>query len=818
MRLLLVCAILVTTFYSTAQEITIIPQPRVLQAGRGSFSLSSTTVIVSTDAQNEPAINFFNRHLQTWYGFQLPVVQSATSPSIRFTTKKFMQPGTDGKYELRVSEEGIEISGDSYSGTFYGMQTLLQLLPLPATQTDASQIPLPIPQLAIQDEPRFAYRGMHLDVGRHFQPVSYIKRYIDFLAYHKLNKFHWHLTEDQGWRIEIKQYPLLTAIGSNRNGTIIGRYPGKGNDNKYYTGFYTQEEIREVVQYAAERFIEVIPEIEMPGHSSAAIAAYPWLSCFPQKPTLIPANMISKQSVEEQKNGRIKLVQETWGVFDDVFCAGNDSVFMFLEQVIDEVTALFPSKYFHIGGDECPKTHWKQCSRCQHRMQSLGLKDEHELQSWFVQRIEKYLNSKGKTLIGWDEILEGGLAPNAIVMSWRGETGGIEAAKQKHPVIMTPGKPVYFDHTQSRIEDSVTIGGYNPIEAVYAYEPIPKELNESQQKYVLGAQANVWTEYMNNSRKIEYMIFPRMAALSEVLWSPAASRQWVDFEKRLSVQLKRYERMDWNYSRAYFELGTTLQPSDNHQSIILKVRSRNPNQPVKVETYRPLEADTKIPVYDINGNLLRHDLLPKGSLQIHGSYRMEAGKDSLILTQSGVYKIMACTGTGPTNMDCRNPLSTLTQSFTFSKSTGKNIRLTHPPSTSYPGDGAFTLVNGIVNEKGMARTQEFLGFSGTDCEAVIDLGTPTLISRVQAFLLEQTSSWIWLPSRMTVAVSEDGINFKKVELTGTTIKENQALATFGQPEKARYISIQLTNKGTIEEGYPGAGRKAWLFVSELQVW
>ncbi|MBL7747482.1 MAG: family 20 glycosylhydrolase, partial [Chitinophagaceae bacterium] len=342
---------------------------------------------------------------------------------------------------------------------------------------------LKIPFLYIEDTPRFAYRGMHLDVARHFQPVSFVKKYIDYLALHKINKFHWHLTEDQGWRIEIKKYPRLTQVGGWRNGTIIGRYPGTGNDKIKYGGFYTQEEIKEVVKYAADRYIDVIPEIEMPGHSSAAIAAYPQLSCFPEIPTI---NYFPKDCEwYGDKNG--KQVQQTWGVFDDVFCAGNDSTFIFLQNVLDEVLALFPSKYIHVGGDECPKENWKKCNKCQMRIKNEGLSDEHHLQSYFIQRMEKYLNDKGRILIGWDEILEGGLAPNAVVMSWRGETGGIEAAQQKHQVIMSPGNPVYFDHTQSENEDSVTIGGFNPLEKVYAYDPIPAKLQEPASQYVMGA-------------------------------------------------------------------------------------------------------------------------------------------------------------------------------------------------------------------------------------------------------------------------------------------------------------------------------------------
>ncbi|XVJ65356.1 MAG: beta-N-acetylhexosaminidase [Lacibacter sp.] len=780
MRLLLLLAGLGITISVSAQEINIIPKPKFIELKKGSFVITPATVIVSNDINLQSTINFFNRHLKTYYGFELKIVKKAVKNYIQFEKKPTEWPTFNGQYVLKSSLERVIVNANTYSGVFYGMQTLIQLLPTENLNSSLRFYKVTIPQIIIEDEPRFQYRGMHLDIGRHFQPVAFIKRYIDFLAYHKLNKFHWHLTEDQGWRIEIKKYPELTNIGSKRNGTIIGRYPGKGNDNKPHEGFYTQAQVKEVVQYAKERFVEVIPEIEMPGHSSAAIAAYPWLSCFPEKPTAIPANMISAKSIEEQKNGRIKLVQETWGVFDDVFCAGNDSVFTFLQNVIEEVIPLFPSNYFHIGGDECPKTHWKICSKCQQRMKELGLKDEHELQSWFVQRMEKYLNSKGKTLIGWDEILEGGLAPNAIVMSWRGEAGGIEAAKQKHQVIMTPGKPVYFDHTQSKNEDSVTIGGYNPIEAVYAYDPVPKELNEEEGKYVLGAQANVWTEYMNNTKKIEYMIFPRMAALSEVLWSKKENKSWDDFEKRLPVQMKRYEMMGLNYSKAYFDIQETIKPTNDYSGVLWELKTKNKNRVIHIGSSPGHHS----------GYIYQEPIKIKNSSEFRISF-------SDTTTNSRLFHYY--------------------KQFTFSKSTGKKITLTTPPSNSYPGDGAFTLVNGIINEKGRERAHEILGFSGTDCEAVIDLGKLDTISNVTAHIFSQPISWIWPPSSFTVQTSVDGINFNAIVDVGPPVlNENKVQLNF-PAHVTRYVKVFIKNKGIIPEGNPGAGNKAWLFVSEIMV-
>jgi len=426
---------------------------------------------------------------------------------------------------------------------------LIQLLPVEKNTS------LTIPAVLIKDAPTVQYRGLMLDVGRHYFPLDFIKKYIDYIALHKMNTFHWHLTEDQGWRIEIKKYPKLTEVGAYRNGTIIGRFPGKGNDNKRYGGFYTQEEVKQIVKYAADRFITVIPEIEMPGHGSAAIAAYPYLSCFPETPTY---DYFAKENKTDywagSKTG--KHVMQSWGVYDDIFCAGKESTFEFLQNVIDEVLPLFPSKIFHIGGDEAPKNNWKSCPNCQKRINNLGIKGdkehsaEHYLQSYFVQRIEKYLNSKGKILIGWDEILEGGLAPNAWVMSWRGEAGGITAAKQLHNVIMTPTTYAYIDYQQAKYEDSVTIsnnGGFLPIEKVYTWKIYPDALTAEQKKFVQGGQANLWTEYVTNPSKVEYMIFPRVAAISEVLWAPQDKKNWDSFSKRLVIQKQRYNLWGTNY-------------------------------------------------------------------------------------------------------------------------------------------------------------------------------------------------------------------------------------------------------------------------------
>lgn len=525
-------------------QFNIIPQPlEVNSTSKGSFNLSDKTQVVFKQQGLEKSASFLNTYLSQFYGFSLKQSKTSATPGIYLSlnnktgktteSSKITESSkpaetqiTTGNYSLEVKKEGIFISAATEEGVFYGVQTLIQLL-----DPNGKDKTLAVPFVKIKDEPRFQYRGMHLDVARHFSTVSFVKKYIDYLALHKMNYFHWHLTDDQGWRIEIKKYPKLTEIGSERKGTITGFLPGNGNTNIPHGGFYTQEEIKAVVKYAADRYITVIPEIEMPGHASAALTAYSYLGC----------------------TGGPYKVQETFGVFDEVFCAGNEQTFTFFQDVIDEVAALFPAKYIHIGGDECPKTSWKKCPKCQQRMKDHQLKDEHELQSYFVQRMEKYINKKGKSIIGWDEILEGGLAPNATVMSWRGEEGGIEAAKQNHYAIMTPGNYMYFDYAQTAKRDSLTMPGLTTLEKVYSYEPIPAALPAESRKYILGAQANVWTEYMNNPSKIEYMIFPRMSALSEVVWSSKESRDWTSFQSRLKQQFNRYQLWNANYYKDALE-------------------------------------------------------------------------------------------------------------------------------------------------------------------------------------------------------------------------------------------------------------------------
>jgi hexosaminidase len=492
----LILIILVFSLNTLQAQISIIPQPMQMGVSETFCNYESQNVIIyGNTMQAKKIANYFANFIP--HNKNGAKTSAAKKSKIQFLETKFSYSNPDA-YIMEIKDNSIIIKGPE-RGLFNGAQSLRQIFEQSQTfKTEAGNTIWKIPNLNISDMALFPYRGMHLDVCRHFFTVAEVKKYIDYLARYKFNTFHWHLTEDQGWRIEIKKYPLLTKVGAYRDSTIIGKYPGKGYDGKRHGGFYTQAQIKEVVAYAAKNYIEVIPEIEMPGHSSAALAAYPKLGC----------------------TGGPYKVPGIWGVFDEVYCAGNENTFQFMQDVLDEVCTLFPGKYIHIGGDECPKESWKKCTKCQARIKSNNLKDEHELQSYFIQRIEKYLNGKGKSIIGWDEILEGGLAPNATVMSWRGEDGGIAACKEGHAAIMTPGSHCYFDHSQTKPEDSLTIGGFTDLQKVFNYNPIPEKLrNNNIAPQILGAQGNVWTEYMDNFSKVEYQIFPRMLALSEVLWT-----------------------------------------------------------------------------------------------------------------------------------------------------------------------------------------------------------------------------------------------------------------------------------------------------------
>lgn len=772
-RSLLLIGIIASLFSHAQNSLNIVPLPAEIIMGKDGFTINKNTTIVLEGSGLEKTAAFLNDKLKKELGFNLKVQKKDPGTNTIRLNYERMDYEIQGAYNLDVTSSGVYLTGDNEEGVFYGMQTLLQLFgsknqvassKMQGAKNQKQQTTnnkLIIPKLTISDHPRFAYRGIHLDVGRHLFPVAFIKKYIDYLATYKFNTFHWHLTDDQGWRIEIKKYPLLTQVGGCRDQTLVGRYGSNKYDGKKYCGYYTQQEVKEIVQYAADRYITVIPEIEMPGHALAALTSYPYLGC---------------------TKGPYK-VMDTWGVLDDVFCAGNDSTYTFMENVLDEVMQLFPSKYIHIGGDECPKERWKKCPVCQKRIRDEKLADEHALQSYFIGRIEKYLNGKGRRIIGWDEIMEGGLAPDATVMSWRGEEGGIEAAKLNHDVIMTPGSHCYLDHAQSANEDSLTIGGYLPLEKVYAYEPIPAALTKEQAKHILGAQGNMWTEYMEYPSKVEYMLFPRIMALSEVLWSPKEKRNWTDFERRLPVLFDRLDAEGINYSKAYFDLKAGVQPRTDFSGVQVVLESKTKGSDIRYryntsefhKYSKPVELGKSV---EIGFSLFKND----------------------------------------------QPLNISTLKFLFNKATGKKITMVNDAHRSYPGNGAFTLVDGIQNTRGLARSSEFLGFLGKDLDVTIDLGQETDVNAVKLHLLNQNGSWIYLPSEIEINLIpyiDTNIVTRHPPIIAITQKvtDGQNLQVIRLPETktCRYVRVVAKNFGMIPSGNPGAGNPAWLFADEIEV-
>jgi len=529
------------------QTLNLVPLPEKVEQYAGNFILGPETKILYAAGNEElqSIALFLSELIGPATGYALEVSETDMGKRSNYSITLLLDPETiehDEGYSLSVESKSVLITGRAPAGVFYGIQTLRQLLPEQVEMENTVEgVEWIAPCVEILDKPRFPYRGLHLDVGRHFFPASFIKRYIDLMALHKMNYFHWHLTEDQGWRIEINKYPKLTEVGAYRDETLVGhaRQRPQEYDGERYGGFYTQEEIKEVVEYAAQHYITVIPEIEMPGHSQAALAAYPELGC----------------------TGGPYEVATRWGVYGEVFCAGNEQTFEFLENVFLEVIELFPGQYIHIGGDECPKVRWEECEKCQARIKEEGLADEHELQSYFIRRIEEFLIAHDRKLIGWDEILEGGLAPEATVMSWRGTEGGIAAAKEHHDVIMTPTSHCYLDYYQGdRETEPLAIGGYLSLDTVYSYEPVPEGLTEEEAKFILGTQGNVWTEYMETPEHVEYMVYPRACALAEIGWTPKRNKNFENFLDRMEGHYKRLQTMNVNIRK--IERNTDLETID----------------------------------------------------------------------------------------------------------------------------------------------------------------------------------------------------------------------------------------------------------------
>ncbi|MEO5501804.1 MAG: family 20 glycosylhydrolase, partial [Ginsengibacter sp.] len=646
------------------QMVSIIPQPVSIENKEGTFIINEKTGVNfnRTNKDLVAAAGFLTSYIKNISGYNLPL-HTTNAPEIELSIQKVNDVGEEG-YILSVSPRSIKIIANSKIGIVYGLQSLFQTLP-PVRNNS----PLIVPCMEIKDYPRFKWRGMHLDVSRHFFPPQMVKEYIDLMGTYKLNRFHWHLTDDQGWRIEIKKYPKLTSVGAWRVDRTDEpwelREPARKGEPATYGGFYTQQQVKEIVAYAKERNIIIVPEIEMPGHSEAAITAYPFLSCAQQQQMVITGGQYPKE-------------------FQTNFCAGNDSVFTFLENVLTEVMALFPSRYIHIGGDEVDKSSWKTCPRCQARMKANGLKDVDELQSYFIHRIEKFLNSKGRKIIGWDEILEGGLAPDATVMSWRGEAGGIKAAQMHHDVIMTPGNPLYFDQYQAGPEgEPLAIGGFNSLKKVYDYDPIPAQLTAEETKYVLGAQANLWAEFVATPSHLEYMVLPRMLALAEVDWTPKDSRNWNNFYQRLQYHFNAFDQKGYNYCKGNYTVA--IKPESKDGKLEVHLSSEIPGTEIYYTT------DGEMP------NLTSHHY--EGPVAVDSSIQLKA---ITVLKQKIMSTIPAI------------------QKFTMHKAVGKDVHYVSKPSSYYMADGINSLTDGV---RGTTAVNKYWhGFSGKDLVATIDLG------------------------------------------------------------------------------------------------
>jgi hexosaminidase len=731
----------------------IIPKPKYIHLlETAPFSITKQTVLVAPKINQEA--KYLKEIVKKQLGIELitKTISNQQKNSIELSLNPLKEMELD-EYKININSSKITIEASNSEGIFYGIQTLNQLIEHYSSNNS------PIPALTIQDQPKFKWRGMHLDVSRHFFSTSNIKKYIDYLALYKMNVFHWHLTDDQGWRIEIKKYPKLTSVGAFRKESMVGHYNEQRFDGKPYGGFYTQEDIKEIVAYAKEKYITVVPEIEMPGHATAALAAYPEFSC----------------------TGGPFEVGTKWGVLDDVFCP-NENTLSFLKAVLDEIIPLFPSEYIHIGGDECPKTRWHQCAKCQTLIKEKGLKDEHELQSYFVTQIEKYINKNGKKIIGWDEILEGGLAPNAAVMSWRGTEGGIAAAKAKHFVVMSPGSHCYFDHYQGEQKtEPLAIGGYTPLETVYDFNPIPIELSAQESHYILGAQGNVWTEYMEDFAKVEYMAMPRMAALAEVLWGKDSSSNYTDFKNRLLQHFSLLDKMKVNYSKAIFEVKAKISATDNHY-LTVELAAANPSSSI----YYTLD----------NTNPTNNSLLYSQPIVINKNTILKAASFDSNLQKSAI----------------------LEQKFELHLATAASVTLKEEPSNSYKANGAFSLVDGMYGDRGKFG-RDWLGFSGKDAIATIDLGSVKKVQSITVDVLSSHASWIYYPKQITISYSENGNDYSiEKSISEKEIINSNGIVKVKIPTTSiRYIKVNAYNQGKILEGNPGAGEPAWLFIDEIKV-
>ncbi|MDT0555677.1 beta-N-acetylhexosaminidase [Patiriisocius hiemis] len=739
-------------------KISIIPKPQQLEIGNDVFELTSKTTF-SAPKEFEVATNFLNTFLSNGAGIEL----EATSENSTIVFKKDSLIVSEG-YSLSVSKEGIEINSSDASGAFYAVQSLRQLLPPDLEQINLlPKKSIKIPVVKITDAPKFKYRGMHLDVSRHFFPKEFIKQYISHLSMLKMNTFHWHLTDDQGWRIEIKKHPRLTQHAAYRDSTLIGHYNDIPQHYKKerYGGFYTQEDIKEIVTYAAQLNITIIPEIEMPGHAQAAVSAYPELGC----------------------TGNQVPVASKWGVFENIYCP-NQKTMTFLKDVLTETMELFPSEYIHIGGDEAPKKQWKNCAHCQQLIKKHNLKDEAGLQSWFIKEIETFVNSKGKKIIGWDEILEGGLAPNATVMSWRGTEGAVTAAKQGNDVILTPTSHAYFDYYQDdSYEEPLAIGGFLPLKKVYSFNPIPHELSKEEATHVLGAQGNIWTEYMPTTDQVEYMLFPRVLAMSEVVWSGPTKnveKDYPNFLARVESFIQRLDVLHVNYANHLYDLESAIVKKND--SLLYKLKTHTEGKEIRYTLNKQEEKVYDTPILII--------------------------EDATIKAQ--VYK------------DNKPVGRVLNDTITYHKGLKANIQLNVEPHPAYSAGGKDALINGISGSNTRYGDKEWLGFWGDDLEIVITFPEPTKVSGISTRFYNANGQWIYSPYKGQIKLVSKGNNEFKADIEYEINPDSDKVSfEFDVSEEnlteAYKIILTIPNYGIIPEGLQGSGNPAWTFIDEIVI-
>ncbi len=715
--------------FATAQICPILPTPAVYQRVNGQFVCSGNLVVDPSEIN--PALFQSFKDLAKW-SHQMEVTPSVQNPMVSF--KKLTNVKQDS-YSINISER-IVISYSSDASCFYALTSLLQLASLQDGQVSFQQC-------FVKDYPKFQWRGLHLDVSRHFFTPDEVKRFIDLMSFYKFNTLHWHLTDDQGWRIEIKKYPLLTEVGAWRDSTLNDHYTTlpRTYQKERCGGFYTQEQVKEIVAYAASKYIQVVPEIEMPGHARAALAAYPQYSC----------------------TGEHLGVEGLWGIFDDIFCAKEESI-IFLQDVLSEVIPLFPSVYIHVGGDEAPKTRWKECDNCQAVIKANGLHDEHELQSYFIQRMDAFLTANGKKLIGWDEILEGGLSPNATVMSWRGYEGGIAAASQGHDVVMCPGSHCYFDHYQGKGSDEpLAIGGFTSLEKVLSFDPIPANMTVAQGAYVLGAQGNLWTEYIADYQKLEYMAYPRAIALSTALWSETKP-SYNDF---LAVLVKYHfpflEKKNVNFSK------TCLKP--------------------EIFTKRKANGGIEIFKTPAKGIIAYEELISsipaaKRKIKAH-EIVIDQGK-SIPAKQINVVA---------------------------HKALGAQINFQTPPNPKYD-NGSLTILDGQLGARPW-KGNEWLGFNTDSVSFDIVLDKPIKVKEIRIHSLHDPNSWIWDVQEYHVTFEKN--NFGDGIADGVNSAEIIKIDCKTKAKRTNQIHVVLKSFSKIPEGQPGAGNTPWLFIDEIEI-